>query len=98
MNVGELLRERDRLLGVIEEAKTARAKLRQLNIVIALYGDDDKVALNGAVPKSVVNGHVSTASKNKLVTCAKCGEQYKGVQGLAVHNRIRHGGKYRVKS
>jgi hypothetical protein len=50
MNVGELLRERDRLNGVIEEAKTARIKLRQINVLIAMYGTDEKVSLNGKIP------------------------------------------------
>jgi hypothetical protein len=45
MNVGELLRERDRLLGVIDEAKTARHKLRQINVLIAMYGEDEKVTV-----------------------------------------------------
>jgi hypothetical protein len=54
MNVGELLRERDRLLGVIQESKVAKQRLRQLNVLIAMYGDDDKVDLiaNGDIPES----------------------------------------------
>jgi hypothetical protein len=47
MNVGELLRERDRLLGVIEEAKSARSKLKQINVLIAMYGESENVDLNG---------------------------------------------------
>lgn len=43
MNVGELHRERDRLLGVIEEAKTARIKLKQVNVLLAMYGDGENV-------------------------------------------------------
>jgi hypothetical protein len=50
MNVGELLRERDRLLGVIEEAKSARHKLKQVNILIAMYGDDPKVNVDAVTP------------------------------------------------
>jgi hypothetical protein len=46
MNVGELLRERERLLGVMEEAKAAKGKLRQVNLLIAMYsGNDEKVEL-----------------------------------------------------
>jgi hypothetical protein len=52
MNVGELLKERDRLLGVIDEAKTARAKLKQINTLIAMYGDERNVSNDAAVPSS----------------------------------------------
>ena len=45
MNLGPLLQERERLLGVIEEAKTARIKLRQINSTIAMFGDTDNVTL-----------------------------------------------------
>jgi hypothetical protein len=95
MNVGELLRERDRLLGILAEAKSAKARLKQLNVLIAMYGDDDKVALNGDVPKALSAVHVST-TPNRPVVCAKCGETFKGIQGVATHNRIRHGGKYKL--
>lgn len=83
MNVGELLRERDRLLSVIEEAKTARSKLLQLNRVITMYGDDEKVTL---LP---VTGD--------MVTCGKCGEDFKR-RGIGVHNANAHGGKVKVAS
>jgi hypothetical protein len=43
VNVGELIRERERLLNVMQEAKAAKARLRQINILIAMYGDDEKV-------------------------------------------------------
>lgn len=55
MNVGELLRERERLIGVIQESKVAKQKLRQVDVLIAMYssGDDavDLVA-NGKMPES----------------------------------------------
>jgi hypothetical protein len=80
VNVGELLRERERLQGVIDEAKTARFKLKQVNVLIALYGDGEAPGENGAAPAA-------------LVTCAKCGAEYKGVRGLSMHNTKTHGGK-----
>lgn len=61
MNVGELLRERERLQGVIDEAKTARFKLKQVNVLIALYGDGE--ATNGAAPV--------------MAECPKCGKEVK---------------------
>jgi hypothetical protein len=82
MNVGELLRERDRLLSIIEEAKTAKTKLRQLNTLIALYGDDEKVSTNGTIPTSLLDVHPET--------CDICGHEAKNKRGLGVHRRIVH--------
>ena len=75
MNVGELLRERDRLLGVMEEAKSARAKLRQVNVLIALYGD--AAVSNGSPP-------------GDLVACPECGKEVKPGIGLGIHQRKAH--------
>ena len=80
MNVGELLRERDRLLAVLEEGKSARAKLKQVNVLIALYGDADNVELvstNGAL----------------LVECPECGKECKPGVGIAIHRQKAHGVK-----
>lgn len=82
MNVGELLRERDRLLGVMEEAKSARAKLKQVNVLIALYGMSEDLHLpegaNGTAPD--------------LLACEKCDAgPFKGRQGLGLHQRLAHG-------
>lgn len=80
MNVGEMLRERDRLLGVIDEAKTARVKLKQLNVLIALYGD-------GAAVEPGTNG----APAPKL-PCEQCGAgPFAGQRGLDTHMRRIHG-------
>ena len=80
MNVGELLRERDRLLGVIDEAKSARSKLKQINVLIALYGD----ARDVIEPTS--NGSAPT------VACNLCDAgPFKGKQGLSLHQRLVHG-------
>ena len=80
MNVGELLRERDRLLSVLDEAKSARSKLKQVNVLIAMYGDPpnvDHVATNGAA----------------MVQCPECGAgPYKGRQGLSMHEHRIHTG------
>jgi hypothetical protein len=99
MNVGELLKERNRLLGVIDEAKTARVKLRQLNTLITLYGDSEHVDVSAHVPSSALtNGHKPTKAVKQLY-CGKCDEgPYKGVQGLAMHNYRVHGGKVKVAS
>jgi hypothetical protein len=78
VNVGELLRERDRLLGVIDEAKTARVKLKQLNVLIAMYGDGEHVELISA------NGALSA-------TCDVCGESFSAGRGLSTHKRTMHG-------
>lgn len=47
MNIGELIREKERLEGVVKEAAVAKAKIKQLNVLIAMYGDDPKVTLEG---------------------------------------------------
>ena len=55
MNVGDLLKERDRLIDLIADAKAAKLQLRQVNILIAMYsGEDEKVDLvaNGDLPAS----------------------------------------------
>jgi hypothetical protein len=85
MNVGELLRERDRLLGILEEAKSARSKLKQVNVLIAMYGTPEDVAAVAAT-----NGHVSPAVP---LYCETCGDArpFKGRQGLAMHKRRAHG-------
>src|SRR5579872_553449 len=75
MNVGDLMRERDRLLAVIEEAKGAKFKLKQINVLITMYGDKDNVEL--------VSG--------PLVHCDKCNLDFKGKQGMGIHNRMVHG-------
>lgn len=84
MNVGEWIRERDRLLAIIEEAKTARVKLKQINVLIALYGDDEKVDVNGSVPEPV-------GVYEGRVECDICGQAYKGKGGLAMHKNKAHG-------
>lgn len=82
MNVGELLRERDRLLSVIEEAKSARAKLKQVNIMIAMYGDAEHVEL-----VSVGNGKTLPAE----LTCDECDAgPFVGSRGLNTHKRTMH--------
>jgi len=75
------LRERDRLLSVIGEAKTARHKLRQINVLITMYGDDEKVSL------VALNGDHS----GELVVCEDCGREFKGSRGLETHQRLMHG-------
>lgn len=69
MNVGELLRERDRLLGVIEEAKSARSKLKQINVLIAMYGDAEHVELLGADAPKPRKARAPMAKK----PCPECG-------------------------
>ena len=78
MNVGDLLRERDRLLAVVEEAKSARVKLKQLNVLIAMYGDAEHVEL-------VSSNGTGTA------TCDECGESFSAGRGLSTHKRTMHG-------
>jgi hypothetical protein len=79
MNVGELLRERDRLLGVIEESKSARVKLKQLNVLIAMYGEGENVDL------------VSTNGSGMQEVCDLCGDGFKGQRGLVIHKKLTHG-------
>jgi hypothetical protein len=84
MNVGELLRERDRLLGIIDEAKTARTKLKQINVLIAMYGNAEHVEL-------ISNGKAPRVAE---VACTKCdGGPFVGSRGLATHMRTMHGVK-----
>lgn len=85
MNVGELLRERDRLQAVIEEAKTARFKLTQVNKLIALYGDDSTAATTNGKPAA------------ESIYCGKCDAgPFKGNIGIGRHNTLMHGGKVKV--
>lgn len=80
MNVGELLRERDRLLGVIEEAKSARSKLKQVNILIAMYGDAANVEL------------VGTNGNSPGLVCPECGAgPYASKSGYRSHMTLSHG-------
>jgi hypothetical protein len=84
VNVGELLRERDRLTGVIAEAKTARARLKQLNVLIAMYGDAPNVALVTAD----ANGR---ALSETALVCEVCGKSYASRSGLNNHVTRQHG-------
>ena len=90
MNVGELLRERDRLLAVLEEAKSARTKLKQINVLIAMYGDAENVDLVST------NGHAMTAGGHDMTceprTCDECGDgPFNGERGVSAHKRRMHG-------
>lgn len=95
MNVGELLRERDRLLTVIEEAKSARSKLKQVNVLIAMYGDAEHIDLikNDAV---ATNGKPKPAAEP--LVCPECndGKTYNGQRGLTMHNKRFHTGEIRT--
>jgi hypothetical protein len=79
MNVGALIQERERLLAAIEESKVAKHKLRQVNVLIAMYGDTDNIAL---IDESIDWKH-----------CAKCDRNFKGNTGIGIHNRLVHGKK-----
>lgn len=92
MNVGELLRERDRLLTVIEEAKSARSKLKQVNVLIALYGDAEHVDL-------IKNDPVKANGKPKgEVECDECGDSFVGQRGLKTHQRTMHSGEAKTRA
>jgi hypothetical protein len=86
VNVGELLRERDRLLGVIEEAKTAKSRLKQINVLIAMYGDASNIEL--------VTGNGKSPLAPELF-CEQCDAgPFVGSRGLSTHVRTMHeGGK-----
>jgi hypothetical protein len=96
MNVGELLKERDRLLGVLEEAKTCRSKLKQVNRLIALYGDSDHVPVTAPVPTpkpgfDTIGRRIPPKQKVKT-TCPKCpGKTFSGPSGLLMHTNRVHG-------
>jgi hypothetical protein len=76
INVGELLKERDRLQAVIEEAKIARSRIRQINVLVTMYGDQENVTVVVA----------------KYVKCPKCGKSdLRGRAGLSVHDHKMHG-------
>ena len=87
MNVGELLRERDRLLGVLEEAKSARTKLKQVNVLIAMYGTAEDADTWTERREAATNGGPVP------LYCEDCadGKAFKGRQGLAVHRIKVHG-------
>jgi hypothetical protein len=77
VNVGELLRERDRLLSVIDEAKSARSKLKQVNVLIAMYGDAANVDL--------------VTTNGKVLTCEECGAgPFENPGGLSNHVTRKH--------
>jgi hypothetical protein len=84
MNVGELLRERDRLHTIIAEAKTARSKLKQINVLIAMYGDGENVALVTAD----ANGR---ALSETPLACEVCGKTFASRAGLGNHVTRQHG-------
>ena len=84
MNVGELLRERDRLNGIIAEAKTARSKLKQINVLIAMYGEAENVGLVTAD----ANGR---ALSETPLACEVCGQTYASRSGLSNHVTRQHG-------
>ena len=96
MNIGDLLRERDRLLGVIEEAKSARSKLKQINILVTMYGDAEHVEL---VASS--NGHGerkprkdAAGTPKEQLFCDECdGGPFNGASGLAMHRHRVHTGR-----
>lgn len=77
INVGDLLREKERLQGVIEEAKIARSRIKQINVLVTMYGDAENVP-------------VATPVQAKYVKCPKCGKEVKQ-RGLTVHDKQMHG-------
>jgi hypothetical protein len=88
MNVGELLRERDRLLAVLEEAKSAKNKLKQVNIMIAMYGDASNVELVSP------NGHTPGGKPlvGDPIHCEVCDAgPFSGKRGADTHMRRMHG-------
>lgn len=89
MNVGELLRERDRLLGVLEEAKSAKSKLKQVNVLIAMYGTAEDQAADTWTERR----EAATNGGPVPLYCEDCadGKPFKGRQGLAVHRIKVHG-------
>lgn len=94
INVGDLLKERDRLNGVIEEAKIARSRIKQINVLIAMYGDQENVTVK---PARAIAGKDSVRPQDRyrVMTCpkAKCkGKVFKGQAGLSLHNQRVHGG------
>lgn len=70
MNVGELLKERDQLMQDLKDVPAKRNKLKQLNVLIALYGDDEKVSVNGVVPQSTIPATKGKA--RKVCTMPNC--------------------------
>jgi len=81
MNIGALLQERDRLLEVIAEAKTARSKLTQLNKTIAMFSDDPKVSLED-IP-------VALRSDDEFF-CPDCDRVFGNAIGVRVHRGRMH--------
>ena len=91
-----MLRERDRLMGVIKEAKVARAKITQLNKTIAMFSDDNVTLLDDA--KITRLPAKALKSRYTKVKCPKCRKEYLGPQGLGAHMRSAHGVKGKAKS
>ena len=79
MNVQPLLEERERLTGILAEAKSARAKLNQINRLIAMYGDQAKAYKHA---KSVPTIHG--------VKCPDCGKVFAGPHGVVMHRVKAH--------
>jgi hypothetical protein len=76
MNAGDLIRERDRLLDVIEEGKSARLKLKRINELITIYaGNDAAVELvkNGIIPES---GYCVLGDGQPIKYRGLCNEHY----------------------
>lgn len=82
MNVGFLIQERDRLLAVIEEAKSAKVLVKDLNRLITRYG-----------AANITNGTITPVSVPGDVPCDQpgCDRVFENRHGLAMHKRKAHG-------
>ena len=78
MNTADLLREKTRLEGVIEDAKTAKTKIATIERMLVLYGDDTPAAQR-------TNGSGNNGGKRRVFTEAE--KQKFSKQAIAARKR-----------
>jgi hypothetical protein len=101
--VNELIAERERLMGVIAEGKTARVQITLLNKLIALNGDvasqietiapdGTRPKSNGSTPKRKERMYPPVKPVRGMYHCPEkgCTEKYKRPQELSLHRFHKH--------
>lgn len=100
INVGDLMRERERLLGVLDEAKIARSRIRQINVLVTMYGDDKKVSL--VKPGSCMGSGCSESPYVRGLCSIHYSQWQKRGKGWQALDKVilkpRNGGRAKLKS
>jgi hypothetical protein len=88
-----LVAERERLLDIQEQAKAAGPKLKRINELIALYGNDAEDGTVDALVSQATKRASPTARAlpANLMPCPECGKPARKGAGMAAHLRMIHG-------